>query len=279
MDELYGRYEVMYPFQINCFRTLCEHHWDKNHLFLGETHNFWEATCVLEGEAESVKGNKVYLLQPGNLLFTPPMVFHSSRSSGGECCNLNFTFEVRGTFPSILTDGVFYLTPAELGELKAIYYRLCNAYLQEEADYELGAESANALTSFFIRLSRNHIPSDKISKSRGSKQYQKVVETMQETICDNLSVQEIAERNGISTTTIKELFRCYAGIGPKRYYSDMRGIEARRLLTEGVDIEEITEMLNYSSTSYFSNSFKKQFGMPPGQYRRSFLESGSVEQK
>ena len=96
---------------------------------------------------------------------------------------------------------------------------------------------------------------------------------MQDTLYENISIQELATRNGVSTTTMKDLFRTYAGMGPKKYYSDMRGIEVLRLLEEGIEIQQITEMLNYSSPSYFSNSFKKQFGMPPGQFRKKQLQS------
>ena len=105
--------------------------------------------------------------------------------------------------------------------------------------------------------------------------YQKLVETMQAMLYDNVSVQQIAEHNAISATTMKELFRKYAGISPKRYYGDMRGVEAIRMLESGMEIAEITEKLNYSSPNYFSFSFKKQFGLPPGQYRKQHLENKS----
>ena len=268
MDAIYNHYYVTYPFQIQCFRTLSEYRWDKNHLFLGESHNFWEAVLVLDGEVESVRGEKVYLLQSGNLFFCPPMVFHSSRSTGAPCHNLNFTFETTGSLPPVLKEGIFYLSPAEISELKSIVYRLRSAYLQEPQDEAMGAEAANALSSFLLRLSRNHTPHDRLSNSRSSRLYQQVIETMQQTLYDNLSIQEIAGRNAISTTTLKDLFRNYVGVGPKKYYADMRGAEAMRLLSEGMEIAEISNKLNYSSTGYFSNVFKKQFGEPPGRFRK-----------
>lgn len=274
MDDLYSHYYVKQPFQIQCFRTLSEYRWDKDHLFLGESHNFWEVTLVLEGEVEGVRGDKVYLLQQGNLIFCPPMVFHSSRSTGSRCHNLNFSFEVTGMMPPILTEGIFHPTPVEISELKNIVYRLRDAYLQDPHDEELGAEATNALSAFILRLSRHHTPHNQLSNSRGSRLYQQVIETMQQALYENLSVSEIAKRNAISTTTLKDLFRNYMGIGPKKYYSDLRGMEAIRLLGEGMPITEIAERLNYSSTGYFTNVFKKQFGMPPSQYRRELPEDG-----
>ncbi len=210
----------------------------------------------------------MFLLKPGNLLCCPPMVFHSSQSLGSSCHNLNFSFEVSGELPSILSEGVFYLSPAEINELSGIFRRLHQAYLEGPEDSILGAEASDAMTSFFLRLARQHKPHHKLSNSRRSMLYQKVVESMQEKLYENTSIQELAACNGISTTTIKELFRNYAGIGPKKYYSNMRGIEALRLLVEGIEIQQICDTMNYSSASYFSNSFKKQFGTPPGQFRK-----------
>ena len=268
MDDSYAKYQVVRPFQIISFRTLCEHRWDKNHLFPGEAHNFWEFTCVLEGEAETAKGNKVFLLRPGNLLCCQPMVFHSSRSLGTSCHNLNFSFEISGTMPAVLSEGIFFLSPTEIAELTAIFERLCGAYLDGTDDPVAGAEATSAMESCILRLAKHYEPHNKLSDTHSSVLYQKIVDSMQASLYENISIKELARRNGVGTTTIKDLFRNYVGVGPKKYYSDMRGMEALRLLQEGVEIQQIAEMMNYSSVSYFSNSFKKKFGMPPGQFRK-----------
>lgn len=268
MDTLYDRYEVNYPFQIKRFRSLCEHHWGEDHLFLGETHDFWEFSLVLEGKYEAVRDNMVYLLQPGYFGLCPPMAFHSSHSIGYRCHVLNFTLEITGAFPAALTEGGFQLSSAEISELSGIFYRLQDAYLQEPHDEYLGAEATNALTSFLLRLCRDHEPHHKKSDTRSSRLYQQVIETMQQFLYENLSIQEIAHKNAISTTTIKDLFRKYAGVGPKKYYSDMRGIEALRLLSEDMSVSDIAEKMNYSSVGYFTNVFKKQFGLPPSRYHK-----------
>ena len=276
MDGFYDRYDVNYPFQIKCFHTLCEHHWDGDFFFAGEVHDFWEFSLILEGEPEGVYHNKVYRSQPGHFGCTPPMIFHSSSAAGTNCHILNFTLEISGSFPENLTQGGFQLSPVEIGELSGIFYRLRDAYAQEPRDDYLGAEATNALSAFIMRLCREHTPCITPSDTHSSRLYQKIIEAMQQVLYDNLSIQEIARQNAISTTTIKELFRKYAGVGPKKYYSDMRGIEALRLLTEGKSISDVTEMMNYSSVGYFTNVFKSQYGLPPSQYRkRLILSSGN----
>ena len=273
LDGLFENYPVEYPFQITRFRFLYEHRWEGPYLFLGERHNFWEFTCVLEGEVEVVQDGKIYLLKPGSFIGSAPMVFHSCRTEGAYSRLINFSFEHTGTLPEKFSQGVFHLTPAETEELVQIFKQLAQAYTMQVQDQVLGAESTYALGAFLLRMNKNHSAHQRMSHSRSGGMYRKLVESMRDGIYENLTLGQIAERNSISVTTVKELFAKYAGVNPKRYYSDMRGNEALRLLEEGVEIEQITERMNYSSPNYFSYSFKKQFGMPPGQYRKQVWEN------
>ena len=266
MDTIYPRQEVTHPFRITAWRTLNEYRGEKGSVFAGESHNFWEFFCILEGESEKTRGNEIFHMMPGNFLACPPMVFHASRNLASYH-SLNFSFEIAGTFPAILTGGAFYLSPTEIKELTGIFHRVQQAYFREETDPELGAEASSAMESFLMRLAKQHTPHANRSESRSSITYHKILKFMEAAIYENLSIQEMALRNDISVSTIKSLFRSYADISPKKYYSDLRGIEALRLLEEGMDIAKIAKRMNYSSVNYFSNTFKKQFGMPPGQYR------------
>lgn len=276
-DGKFENYPVEYPFHITRFRFLYEHVWIDPFLFLGERHNFWEFTCVLEGEVEAVQDGKIFLLKPGSFIGCAPMVFHSCRSTEKNSRLINFSFEHNGALPEKFSQGIFYLTPAEVEELVDIFNQLRTAYTEENTDPVLGAEGTYALGAFLLRINKKHNSHQRIQNSRSGVMYRHLVESMRAAVYENLTLGQIAQRNSISVTTVKELFAKYAGVNPKRYYSDMRGNEALRLLEEGVEIEEITERMNYSSPNYFSYSFKKQFGLPPGRYRRRDWESRKGE--
>ena len=276
MDNHYKRYTVTHPFRITAYRTLNDYRGSTNTVFSGESHNFWEFICRLEGESETTRGNEIFHMLPGNLLVIPPMVFHSNRMAA-PYRTLNFSFEITGTLPAIFSEGVFCLSPSEINELTDIFYRLQKAYFQGEPDPELGAEATSAMEAFLMRLSRQHTPNSKLSSSHNSIAYHRILKSMEETLYENLSLQEIAMRNKVSVSTIKVLFQTYAGIPPKKYYSDMRGIEALRLLEEGLEITQIAKKMNYSSTNYLSATFKKQFGLPPGQFRSRMIKQGTTD--
>lgn len=276
MDNLYERYAVTHPFRIIAHRTLNEYRGLVNTVFSGESHNFWEFICRLEGESETTRGNEIFHMQPGSFLAIPPMVFHSNRTTA-PYHTLNFSFEITGTFPAIYSEGVFYLSPSEINELTDIFHRLQKAYFLGEQDPELGAEATSAMESFLMRLARQHTPNSKHSNSRNSIAYHRLLKSMEDALYENLSLQEIAMRNKTSVSTIEALFRTYAGISPKKYYSDMRGIETLRLLMEGLEITQIAKKMNYSSTNYLSATFKKQFGLPPGQFRSKIKKQDTTD--
>lgn len=269
LDEDFSDYSVSYPFQITRFRSLCEHRWEEGYHFPGERHNFWEFSLVLEGEEEATfDDGVVHLIKPGTFTCTQPMVFHSTLCTKGPCHVLNFSFEHTGILPQSLSQGTFFLSDEEINTLSDIFFRLKTAYEGQPEDPVLGAEAALALTAFLLGLSREHTPQFQPADSASSRLYRQLVQAMHDKLYDNLTVQQLAKSCAISVTTAKELFRRHAGIGPKRYYCELRLNEAMRLLLSGRSLEEIAETLNYSSPNYFSGCFKQHFGMPPGQYRR-----------
>ena len=90
---------------------------------------------------------------------------------------------------------------------------------------------------------------------------------MKKNVAANLSLEDICSIGAVSVSTAKVLFRKYAGIGPKTYYSNLRAIEAMNLLKEGKSVDEVSSTLNFSSVNYFSLFFKKHFGNPPSYYK------------
>ena len=181
---------------------------------------------------------------------------------------LVLTFENEGVLPSKLKEGVFFLTPAETERYKTAFMSLHYNFYNRENEANINAiEAAWNISAFLIYLVQKHTPINYLSNSHSAEEYHKIIEIMEAAVRENVTLPIIASRNAISVSTVKNLFKIYAGMSPKAYYSRLRGNEALQLLADGKSIEEVSEMLNFSSPSYFSIFFKKQFGVPPGQYR------------
>lgn len=80
---------------------------------------------------------------------------------------------------------------------------------------------------------------------------------------------EIAQRAGISESSLAEAFRAVTGRAPIDYLIDLRLAHARTLLrTSRQRIGEIAEQVGVPDVYYFSKLFKSRTGISPLQYRK-----------
>lgn len=82
-----------------------------------------------------------------------------------------------------------------------------------------------------------------------------------------LTVNEIADKFSYSKEYISKLFKEKTGYSLKKYIIAMKMKYAQTLLSEKkCSLEEITDIMGYSSTQAFCKAFKKYTGYTPGQF-------------
>lgn len=254
-------------FSITGFYTAYEFRWDDSYIHLGEQHDFWEIVYVMSGEVEVAEDERVYRLHERNIIFHAPMEFHKIRSLPGSSPHiLILTFSADGRLPSELREGVFNVALGEQDKLYSIVTSGIDIVRNEDVNPLDLKLTALELASFILRLTANQTAKSRFSPSRSAKEYHKVVVTMAEGIRKNLSLNDIADECNISISYIKTLFSRYSGISPKQYFTNMRFNEAVRLLEEGYSVNEVSDIMNFSSPNYFSVFFKNQCGTPPAKY-------------
>jgi AraC family transcriptional regulator len=84
----------------------------------------------------------------------------------------------------------------------------------------------------------------------------------------SLSMTELAELTGLSTSHFARCFRKSVGLPPHSYVKRRRVERARELLT-GTDlpVAEIALVTGFSDQSHFTRRFREIIGVPPGAYR------------
>jgi signal transduction histidine kinase/ligand-binding sensor domain-containing protein/DNA-binding response OmpR family regulator len=86
---------------------------------------------------------------------------------------------------------------------------------------------------------------------------------------NDLSVERIAEKIGISVSTLYRKVKALTDLNSIEYIRLVRLKKAAELLSEGnYRINEISYLVGFSSPSYFATSFQKQFGISPSQFIR-----------
>lgn len=97
----------------------------------------------------------------------------------------------------------------------------------------------------------------------------------------NISAQFIAEMYHITPSYFSRLFNERSGYAFPDYLATLRIEEAGKLLMKEANksIQEICEMVGYTNASYFTATFKKKFGITPGQFRKKHAQSaGNLHQ-
>ncbi len=86
------------------------------------------------------------------------------------------------------------------------------------------------------------------------------------------SIDQLAERSGLSRSHFDREFSRQVGVAPKQFLLNCKMIQARRYLEcSQMRVGEIAEALGYRDIYFFSRQFKSRFGLSPANYRKDLL--------
>lgn len=94
------------------------------------------------------------------------------------------------------------------------------------------------------------------------------IQYLSEHIEENPSVTALAEFCGVSEVYLRKQFKYYTGSTPIEYRTKLRLDRARTYLEySDMSVQEISDMLGFSTVSHFIKEFRLKFGTPPLKYR------------
>jgi signal transduction histidine kinase/DNA-binding response OmpR family regulator len=80
-------------------------------------------------------------------------------------------------------------------------------------------------------------------------------------------IDDLADKLGISTSSFYRKIKALTNQSPTEFVRGIRLKKAIRLMNDGnTNVDEISYSVGFNSHSYFTSSFKKQFGMTPSDY-------------
>lgn len=86
---------------------------------------------------------------------------------------------------------------------------------------------------------------------------------------EKLEIADIAAQIGYAEYYFSKKFKKEVGISVKDYIKEAKINRAKIMLKAGISISEVTDTLNFSSQSYFTEIFRKLTGITPTEYRDS----------
>lgn len=99
----------------------------------------------------------------------------------------------------------------------------------------------------------------------------KTIDVIENNMSDPLfGVEQMAKELGMSRTNMHRKLKAITGFPPSELIRNIRLRKAATLLLSQADsVSQISFIVGFEDHSYFSKSFKKQFGVPPSEYLQS----------
>ncbi len=275
---------------INELITMSMQSFSDGYFFKGESHNFYEVVCVLEGAVGITAGKKVFSLRSGQLTIHPPLEFHSIRELDGskpQCIIFSFSASAVRKIKS----HIYNVSDTLIKDVTEIYHSSKDVF-EFEKEHFSGSEFDFGHTVRGIKDGRGHAacvlakrlelflmaaldaPADMEITTRDTQEdnYAKILEIMEEHIDDKLDMTELSRLCGMSAPLIEKIIYKYLRCGAIAYYNTLRMNKAHYLLSQGSSVNNVARALGFSTQNYFSLSFKKHFGCPPSEIKNAFSD-------
>ncbi|MDL2314175.1 PAS domain-containing protein [Desulfovibrio sp. OttesenSCG-928-C14] len=130
--------------------------------------------------------------------------------------------------------------------------------------------ACHSLTSLLYELAENAAHN---SPSAHENVYiERALELMSMRLQENLSLGELAEAAHISEAHFIRMFKRKLRLAPMKYYMRMKIHHAASLIIQGNKIKEVAERTGFYNEAHFSREFRKYMGIPPREYKPSYVE-------
>ena len=263
--------------------SLFEARRDPEFYFGGETHSAWEMVYICDGSVGVTAGDKVYKLTAGDVIFHSPMQFHKIWSEDGESPRVFITsFFLNGELIHKLKDGVFRLNDRQTQMINTIISNLRRRFEINpdnigETNYEsrfreneepLIQLTMTLLEAFMMDLALSDDRNIPAATGENEQLYTKIAGILEEHVNTSITISEIAEICNVSSATVKNCFKAFAGCGVHKYHLSIKMRSASELLRSGKTVNEVSDILGFANPNYFSYVFKRETGKNASSCRK-----------
>ena len=235
------------------------------------SHDFCEILYVAGGAGEAILEGKKFRLAPGDLVVVNPGTLHEERSDAKAPLRLIFLairdFAVPGLPAGCLSQEKYrVLSCGEYRYKMDIYLRelLQETSSQIEFYQEISQGLVSALLVLVMRLIRIN-PEDEAALSQ---ECQKIKEYLDQNFTSPITLDSLSETVYISKHYLSHLFKEQTGVSPIKSLTSKRMEKACELLSETeLPVSEVSKAVGYENPLYFSQVFKRIYGISPVKYR------------
>lgn len=283
----YIKHKIANLITINKIVTIHYYELNKNFLYDGESHNFWELVFVDAGQIIVKSNEKEQVLKQGEIIFHKPNEFHSLKADKISAANIVVISFVCSSNAMSFFKGKSMTVPSKLkkhiSSIVEEYSETFNPMAIEDKKLEIKESSLiggqqmirTYLEQLLIALIRSeqHKQDLRVFPSKESMDNHLITQMMQiieENTYNRISVEQICDQLNYSRAYLSKIFKKASGYTILEYILKHKIREAKKLIREEkYNFTQISDLLAFDNPHYFSRVFKKIANMTPSEYKNS----------
>ncbi len=253
---------------------------DKEFFFPTESHSFYEFVYVLSGEIYLENNDKSLSLNAGEFRLTFPNVAHRYFTENDSEIFI-VCFKCKSNVLSILDQPILIKNDQKI-LMEKLIFEIENSFklpfeerVELKKDAPIGAKqiTENIIEELLIRLLRDRLDNSTILSVKNKTELQSalvndIVEILKENVYKKISLSKICKSLFYSSTYLNNVFKEHKHVTIMKYYNTLKIEESKRLLLQGISIQEISDKLCFDTPNYFTKTFKSITGLTPSKYRQ-----------
>ncbi|MBO5008637.1 MAG: helix-turn-helix domain-containing protein [Clostridia bacterium] len=241
-------------------------------------HNFYELLFFQEGDAVyKVEGNN-YELSGGEILITNPRELHSPVFKS----NQEYTRMMLSVKPGYLSEFLTHkydpfaaLKKRKLGTKNKIDANLVQKFELDKKMNTIGEyynsdlpEKEVMIKSTLLQLlvNINNIVGVELSKTSSSN-IDNIIYFINENLSSKITLDDLANEFYLNKYHIAHLFKEKMGMTFMQYITTKRITLSKELISKGIPLQQVSEMVGYNDYSNFYRTFVKMCGIPPNKLK------------
>ena len=234
------------------------------------THHFTELFFVVNGEGNFLFRDEKYHIRTGDLVIIPPYMEHTEQSIK----NTPLEYYVIGV------EGISF-QPADEETCVQVFCNFSNKSLISDLFAQMLYEVRNPsygsdkicqdlLEILILRIVRyQHVIPVPITSTYMTKECARIKEYLDINYSEPITLDTLTELTHMNKYYMAHSFAKYTGQSPIQYLNQRRMKAACTLLKDtDHSISSISSAVGFSSQSYFTQAFRKKYGMTPIKYRQ-----------